>query len=243
MLRVPTSPPPFSGIWQKETQPNLFSPYSSPPPLPRKGQMNDARCIDTNFSLSLPLRLMSNASSIDLLVDLKKIQSQMPQVAFFPLWEIKRFNSPCLSTLIIIISPSSPVVFVLRRFPSPENPLHWLSLSLHPSPTITSYSLSKFSGSFPNLVFVFPIQMWGERRRAAVQIIISRRQGCYWDAMKLADRVWSSQLQKDNESLAAAYQQCVWLCVETHTHTGNLPSYTCIHSHVKQKNTLIRQLH
>ena len=64
-----------------------------------------------NFSVTLPPSLlMSNPSHIDLFVDLKEIQSQMPQVALFPLWEIKRFNSPCLSILIIIISPSSPLV-------------------------------------------------------------------------------------------------------------------------------------
>lgn len=87
--------------------------------------MNDAHCIDTKLFPrsppypSPPSLLMSNASSIDLLVDLKEIQSQMPQVAFFPLWEIKRFNSLCLSTLIIIISPSSPFVCLLRRLPLP----------------------------------------------------------------------------------------------------------------------------
>lgn len=159
---------------------------------------------------------MSNANSIDLLVDLKEIQSQMPQVAFFPLWEIKRFNSPCLSTLIIIISPSSPVVCLLRCLPLPWTPTP-LTVALFIPPT--PYSLTKFSGSFTNLPFVFPIQTLGERRRAAVQIIISRRQGCYWDTMKLADSVWSSRLQKDNESLAAAHLQCVQICAETHTPT------------------------
>lgn len=108
----------------------------SPPPLLRKGQMNDAHCIDTKLFLRPPSLLMSNASSIDLLVDLKEIQSQMPQVAFFPLWEIKRFNSPCLSTLIIVISPSSPFVCLLHRLPLPQNaptPPRRLSLSLSPS--------------------------------------------------------------------------------------------------------------
>lgn len=115
----------------------LLSP--APPPFLKKGQMNDAHCTDKKLSPhsprypSPPSLLMSNASSIDLLVDLKEIQSQMPQVAFFPLWEIKRFNSPCLSTLIIIISPSSPFVCLpLPRTPTLPAPRHstWLSLCL-----------------------------------------------------------------------------------------------------------------
>lgn len=110
--------------------------------------MNDAHCIDTNFSLSLPLLLMSNASSIDLLVDLKKIQSQMPQVAFFPLWEIKRFNSPCLFTLIITISPSSPVVRMLRCFPFPKKPAP-LTVSLYtPLPPSLLTPLASFQALF-----------------------------------------------------------------------------------------------
>lgn len=158
----------------------------------------------------------------------------MPQVAFFPLWEIKRFNSPCLSTLIIIISPSSPVVCVLRHFPSPENPLHPLSLSLHPSSAITPYSLSKFSGSFPNLVFVFSIQMWGERRRAAVQIIISRRQGCYWDAMKLSWRT-ESDLVSCRRTMNHWLQHIssVYDYAQKHTdaHTQTHEQFAIIHVH------------
>lgn len=133
LLLSPTSPPPFSQSTkpQAQTSHNIFTAPSLPPPAPtllRKGQMNDADCIDTKLFLrsppypSPPSLLMSNASSIDLLVDLKEIQSQMPQVAFFPLWEIKRFNSPCLSTLIIIISPSSPFVCLLHRLPLPTAP-------------------------------------------------------------------------------------------------------------------------
>lgn len=121
MLPAPASPPPF---FRQSTKSHaaklpitLF--LQPPPPPPRKGRMNDAHCIDTKLFPRPPSLLMSNASSIDLLVDLKEIQSQMPQVAFFPLWEIKRFNSPCLSTLIIIISPSSPFVCLLRRLPLP----------------------------------------------------------------------------------------------------------------------------
>lgn len=137
----------------------LLSP--APPPFLKKGQMNDAHCTDKKLSPhsprypSPPSLLMSNASSIDLLVDLKEIQSQMPQVAFFPLWEIKRFNSPCLSTLIIIISPSSPFVCLpLPRKPHPprSTPLH-LTVALPFFPP--AYSLTKFSGCFTNLLFPF----------------------------------------------------------------------------------------
>lgn len=140
--------------------------FLQPPPPLRKGRMNDAHCIDTKLFPRPPSLLMSNASSIDLLVDLKEIQSQMPQVAFFPLWEIKRFNSPCLSTLIIIISPSSPFVCLLRRLPLP-----WTPPNPNPNPTPLAVTLSsprprsltKFSGSFANLLFVFPVQTPGER--------------------------------------------------------------------------------
>lgn len=118
MLLAPTSPPPFSESQQKATQPNFLTPFSPPTPLMRKGQVNDAHCIDTKLFPQPPSLLMSNAGSIDLLVDLKEIQSQMPQVAFFPLWEIKRFNSPCLSTFIMIISLSSPVVCLPPLLPN-----------------------------------------------------------------------------------------------------------------------------
>lgn len=137
-----------------------------------------------NFSLSLPSLLMSNASSIDLLVDLKEIQSQMPQVAFFPLWEIKRFNSPCLSTPIIIISPSSPVVRLpgcLRPFPrAPPAPL--TAALAPPLSQLAAPPSQKFSGSLTNLPFVFY-----QRRGAAVRIIVSRRRGCYWGTTGLPD--------------------------------------------------------
>lgn len=97
------------------------APFIFLPLLLKKGQLNDAGYIDTKlFPHSLPSWLMSNGSYIDLFVDLKEIQSQMPLVAFFPLWEIKRFNSACLSTLIIIISP---FVFLLPLLPWSSPPL------------------------------------------------------------------------------------------------------------------------
>lgn len=138
-----------------------------------------------NFSLSLPSLLMSNASSIDLLVDLKEIQSQMPQVAFFPLWEIKRFNSPCPSTLIIIISPSSPVVRLLgclHPFHAPPAPL---TAALAPPLSRRSQLPAP-----PRQVFRLPHKLavcLYQRRGAAVQIIVSRRRGCYWGTTGLPD--------------------------------------------------------
>lgn len=142
-----------------------------------------------NFSLSLPSLLMSNASSIDLLVDLKEIQSQMPQVAFFPLWEIKRFNSPCLSTLIIIISPSSPAVRLLgclHPFHAPPAPLT-AALALPLSQPLTAPrsplpALPRKVSRLSHKLAVCLYQRWG-----AAVIIVSRRRGCYWGTTGLPD--------------------------------------------------------
>lgn len=86
--------------------------------------------------------LMSTASSIDLLVDLKEIQSQSPPVAFFLLWEIKWLHSPCLSP-----SPSSfllPLLLFAADF-------HWLCL-----PCMFTEMLNTFSGTFTNFPLLFP---------------------------------------------------------------------------------------
>lgn len=108
--------------------------------------------------------LMSTASSIDLLVDLKEIQSHSPRVAFFLLWEIKRLHCPCLSVLLVIISPSSPVVRAV--FPLPWAPLT-VSL-LH-----VCFHAKHLFRLFYKLAFVVLIQMWAEWRTAAMQIISS----------------------------------------------------------------------
>lgn len=105
---------------------------------------------------------MSTASSIDLLVDLKEIQSRSPRVAFPLLWEIKRLHSPCLSALIVIISPSSPVVCGIF-------PLPWIPL------TACLLHVNTFLRSFSTTSFVVPIQIGAEHRTAAMQIIISQR--------------------------------------------------------------------
>lgn len=139
MLSAPTSPTHSHKAKQKA---KFFSKLSTP--LLGKGQMNDAHCIEENRFHQHTSLLMSNASSIVLPVVLKEIRSEMPQ-------EIKRLNSPCLSTLIIIISPSSPVVCRIL-------PLPCIQLTVAPFlPSTSPNSRTKFSCCFTNLIFVFPI--------------------------------------------------------------------------------------
>lgn len=129
---------------------------------------------------------MSTASSIDLLVDLKEIQSQSPPVAFFLLWEIKWLHCPCLSALTVIISPSSLVA--RSWFP--------LAVSL-----LRVYSDAKYLFRlFHKPAFVVPFQMWAEWRTAAMQIIITEE-----------DRAGGQSLgmEKGNQSLATALLQCL----------------------------------
>lgn len=194
VLPAPTSPTPCLDSQQKAKLSITLS-LRYPSSEERANEWCWLYWLKTFPSLSSPpFLLMSNASSIDLHVDLKEIQSQMPQVAFFPLWEIKRFNSPCLSTLIIIISP---FVCLRCRLPLPSNRL----------------SLSYFPFLLPNYVFrlfhklVFCLShsddaRRAEERRAVMQIIISRTQWSW-------RTVWSSRFQKDNESLATAHLQSV----------------------------------
>lgn len=130
---------------------------------------------------------MSNASHIDLFVDLKEIQSQMPRVAFFPLLEIKRFNLPA--------SPHSSLSFLLLSVCSTARPL---PSSPAPPPTAPDRRLFSFLHLLlPNKVFILPYKLalchsrliQGEQS-AALQIIISARQGCYWAE-------WSRRMESD----------------------------------------------
>lgn len=62
--------------------------------------------------------------------------------------EIKRLNSPCLSTLIIIISLSSPVVCRIL-------PLPCMQLTVAPFlPSTSPNSITKFSCCFTNLILI-----------------------------------------------------------------------------------------
>lgn len=89
--------------------------------------------------------VVSNASSIVLPVVLKEIRSEMPQ-------EIKKLNSPCLSTHIIIISSSSPVVCRIL-------PLPCIQLTVAPFlPSTSPNYITKFSCCFTNLSLSFPFR-------------------------------------------------------------------------------------
>lgn len=134
---------------------------SSPVSSAGSTERTDEWCLPYRHKLSCLPRslLMSTASSIDLLVDLKEIQSQSPPVALFLLWEIKWLHSPGLSALTIIIPPSSPVV--CSWFPLTVSLLH-------------VYLDAKYLFRlFYKLAFVVPIQMWAEWRTAAMQIMIT----------------------------------------------------------------------
>lgn len=69
--------------------------------------------------------------------------------------------------------------------------------------------------------------------------------------MELADKVGSSRLRKDNESLAAAHLQCVQICTETHAPKPNtllksrFPFHIRTHTHLWHTKTHTRtcQLH
>lgn len=97
------------------------------------------------FRSSASCLLMSTASSIDLLVDLKEIQSGWPRVAFPCCGRLKDYIL-CLSVLIVIITPSSCVVGSIFSLP-------WFLL------TPSRLHVNTFPGSFYQLPFVVPFQM------------------------------------------------------------------------------------
>lgn len=137
------------------------SPQSPPPAPPWKDRWMVLTVSTQTFRPSASCLLMSTASSIDLLVDLKEIQSGSPRVAFPCCGRLKDYIL-CLSVLIVIITPSSCVVCAIFSLP-------WFLL------TPSLLHLNAFPGSFYQLPFVVPFQMWAEQWTAAMQIIISQR--------------------------------------------------------------------
>lgn len=151
---------PHSQSQQKKNMTNS-SPQSPPPAPPWKDRWMVLTVSTQTFRPSASCLLMSTASSIDLLVDLKEIQSGSPQVAFPCCGRLKDYIL-CLSVLIVIITPSSCGVCGIFSLP-------WFLL------TPSLLHVNTFPGSFYQLPFVVPFQMWAQQWTAAMQIIISQR--------------------------------------------------------------------
>lgn len=150
--------------------------------------LNDANWETQNHPS--PLR---SASYVDPFVEPKEIQSENVSWDFIPLWEIKRFNSPCLSTLIIITFPSAAFVCLVDRLLAPmsrnlKTQPHLLSLVLFQAVLLTCSLSSRFKR---------------KQERRVRQIIISWRRQCYGDRKKQVD--WSTLMQSDNESTERKY--------------------------------------
>lgn len=169
-------PPPSQS--QQKNMTNSSS--QSPPPAPPWKDRWMALTLSTQtFCPSASWLLMSTASSIDLLVDLKEIQSRSPRVAFPCCGRLKDYIL-CLSVLIVIITPSSCGVCAIFSLP-------WFLL------TPSLQHVNTFPGSFYQLPFVVPFQMWAEQWTAAMRIIISQR-----------------KMSPEHESVATAHLLRLW---------------------------------